>query len=160
MDKRDLEKEFEAKYNDYGKMLFRIAFLYVGISADAEDILQDVFIKYLSGRYIFKDNDHEKAWFIRVTQNKALDFLKRKGRKNVSLDDIENFIYEKNDNSADILREILALPEKYKSSVILYYYNDCSVEEISKILKISKSAVKMRLKRSREILKTELEDYV
>lgn len=160
MDKRDLEKEFDAKYNDYGKMLFKIAFLYVGNSADAEDILQDVFIKYLSGRYSFKDSDHEKAWFIRVTQNKALDFLKRKGRKNISLDDIENFTYEKNDNSADILREILALPEKYKSSVILYYYNDYSVEEISKILKISKSAVKMRLKRSREILKTELEDYV
>lgn len=160
MNKRDLEKEFEAKYNDYGKMLFRIAFLYVGNSADAEDILQDVFIKYLSGRYIFKDNDHEKAWFIRVTQNKALDFLKRKGRKNISIDDIESFTYEKNTDSADILREILALPEKYKSSVILYYYNDCSVEEISKILKISKSAVKMRLKRSREILKTELEDYV
>ena len=160
MDKRDLEKEFDAKYNDYGKMLFKIAFLYVGNSADAEDILQDVFIKYLSGRYSFKDSDHEKAWFIRVTQNKALDFLKRKGRKNISLDDIENFTYEKNDNSADILREILALPEKYKSSVILYYYNDYSVEKISKILKISKSAVKMRLKRSREILKTELEDYV
>ena len=160
MDKRDLEKEFDAKYNDYGKMLFKIAFLYVGNSADAEDILQDVFIKCLSGRYSFKDSDHEKAWFIRVTQNKALDFLKRKGRKNISLDDIENFTYEKNDNSADILREILALPEKYKSSVILYYYNDYSVEEISKILKISKSAVKMRLKRSREILKTELEDYV
>ena len=160
MDKRDLEKEFDAKYNDYGKMLFKIAFLYVGNSADAEDILQDVFIKYLSGRYSFKDSDHEKAWFIRVTQNKALDFLKRKGRKNITLDDIENFTYEKNDNSADILREILALPEKYKSSVILYYYNDYSVEEISKILKISKSAVKMRLKRSREILKTELEDYV
>ena len=160
MDKRDLEKEFDAKYNDYGKMLFKIAFLYVGNSADAEDILQDVFIKYLSGRYSFKDSDHEKAWFIRVTQNKALDFLKRKGRKNISLDDIEIFTYEKNDNSADILREILALPEKYKSSVILYYYNDYSVEEISKILKISKSAVKMRLKRSREILKTELEDYV
>lgn len=160
MDKRDLEKEFDAKYNDYGKMLFKISFLYVGNSADAEDILQDVFIKYLSGRYSFKDSDHEKAWFIRVTQNKALDFLKRKGRKNISLDDIENFTYEKNDNSADILREILALPEKYKSSVILYYYNDYSVEEISKILKISKSAVKMRLKRSREILKTELEDYV
>ena len=160
MNKRDLEKEFEAKYNDYGKMLFRIAFLYVGNSADAEDILQDVFIKYLSGRYSFKDSDHEKAWFIRVTQNKALDFLKRKGRKNISLNDIENFTYEKSTDSADVLKEILALPEKYKSSVILYYYNDCSVEEISKILKISKSAVKMRLKRSREILKTELEDYV
>ena len=44
MDKRDLEKEFDAKYNDYGKMLFKIAFLYVGNSADAEDILQDVFL--------------------------------------------------------------------------------------------------------------------
>lgn len=160
MDKRDLEKEFDAKYNDYGKMLFKIAFLYVGNSADAEDILQDVFIKYLSGIYSFKDSDHEKAWFIRVTQNKALDFLKRKGRKNISLDDISTFTYEKNSDSVDVIKEILALPEKYKSSVILYYYNDYSVEEISKILKISKSAVKMRLKRSREILKTELEDYV
>lgn len=160
MDKRDLEKEFDAKYNDYGKMLFKIAFLYVGNSADAEDILQDVFVKYLSGSYSFKDGNHEKAWFIRVTQNKSIDFLKRKGRKNISLDDISTFTYEKSSDSVDIIKEILALPEKYKSSVILYYYNDYSVEEISKILKISKSAVKMRLKRSREILKTELEDYV
>lgn len=160
MNKRDLEKEFDAKYNDYGKMLFKIAFLYVGNSADAEDVLQDVFIKYLSGSYSFKDSNHEKAWFIRVTQNKSLDFLKLKGRKNISLDDISTFTYEKDSDSADVIKEILALPEKYKSSVILYYYNDYSVEEISKILKISKSAVKMRLKRSREILKTELEDYV
>lgn len=160
MDKRDLEKEFETKYNNYGKMLFKIAFLYVGNSADAEDILQDVFIKYLSKEQKFKDIEHEKAWFIRVTQNKALDYLRKKGRKSLSLDDIETFTYEKNSDSVDVIKEILALPEKYKSSVILYYYNDYSVEEISKILKISKSAVKMRLKRSREILKTELEDYV
>lgn len=160
MKKRDLEKEFETKYNNYGKMLFRIAFLYVGNSADAEDILQDVFIKYLSKEQKFKDIEHEKAWFIRVTQNKALDYLRKKGRKSLSLDDIETFTYEKESSSAEILKKVLALPEKYKSSVILYYYNDYTVEEISKILKISKSAVKMRLKRSREILKIELEDYV
>lgn len=160
MDKRDLEKEFETKYNNYGKMLFRIAFLYVGNSADAEDILQDVFIKYLSKEQKFKDIEHEKAWFIRVTQNKALDYLRKKGRKSLSLDDIETFTYEKESSSAEILKKVLALPEKYKSSVILYYYNDYTVEEISRILKISKSAVKMRLKRSREILKIELEDYV
>ena len=160
MDKRDLEKEFETKYNNYGKMLFRIAFLYVGNSADAEDILQDVFIKYLSKEQKFKDIEHEKAWFIRVTQNKALDYLRKKGRKSLSLDDIETFTYEKESSSAEILKKVLALPEKYKSSVVLYYYNDYTVEEISRILKISKSAVKMRLKRSREILKIELEDYV
>ncbi len=160
MSKRDLEKEFETKYNDYGKMLFRIAYLFVGNSADAEDILQDVFMKYLSGKYCFKDAEHEKAWFIRVTQNKSLDYLKRKGRKNLSLDNADVITYEKNTISSDVIKTVLALPEKYKSSVILYYYEDYSVEEISEILKISKSAVKMRLKRSREILKLELEDYV
>ena len=59
----------------------------------------------------------------------------------------------------DIVKNVLSLPAKYKTAVILYYYNDYSVEEIAKILKISKSAVKMRLKRAREILKIELEDY-
>ncbi len=160
MNKRDLEKEFETKYNDYGKMLFRIAYLYLGNSADAEDILQEVFMKYLSGKYHFKNPEHEKAWFIRVTQNKALNSLKRKGRKNISLDDINGFAYEKNNDSADILKKVIALPEKYKSTVILYYYDDYSVEQISEILKTSKSAVKMRLKRAREILKSELEDFV
>ena len=159
MNKRDLEKEFEAKYKDYGRLLYRTAYLYVGNSADAEDILQEVFMKYLSGKYRFKNADHERAWFIRVTQNKALDFLKRKGRKNVSLDEINEPAYEKDTYSADVLRQVMALPEKYKSAVMLYYYDGCSVEEIAAILKISKSAVKMRLKRSREILKTELEDY-
>ncbi len=160
MNKRDLEKEFEEKYKDYGRMLFRTAYLYVGNSADAEDVLQEVFMKYLSGRYRFKDADHERAWFIRATQNKSLDLLKRKGRKNVSLDEINELTYEKDTYSADILKKVMALPEKYKSAVMLYYYDGYSVEEIAAILKISKSAVKMRLKRSREILKTELEDYV
>ena len=160
MNKRDLEKEFETKYNDYGKMLFRIAYLYVGNSSDAEDILQEVFMKYLSGKYRFKNPEHEKAWFIRVTQNNAINLLKRKGRKNISLDDISGFTCEKNNDSSDILKKVIALPEKYKSNVILYYYDDYSVDQISEILKISKSAVKMRLKRGREILKLELEDYV
>lgn len=160
MNKRDLEKEFEIKYEDYGRMLYRIAYLYTGNPSDAEDILQDVFMKYLSGKYRFRNPEHEKAWFIRVTQNKSLDLLKRKGRKNVSFDEINELAYEKDTYSADILKRVMTLPEKYKSSVILYYYDGYCVDEIAAILKISKSAVKMRLKRSREILKTELEDYV
>ena len=59
MNKRDLEKEFDAKYNDYGKMLFRIAYLYVGNSSDAEDILQEVFMKYLSGKYRFAKKENQ-----------------------------------------------------------------------------------------------------
>lgn len=160
MSKRDLENEFEAKYNEYGNMLYKIAFLYLGNASDTEDALQDVFTKYLCGKYRFKNSEHEKAWFIRVTQNKCLDYLKKSGRKNECIDDVSaTATYKNNDIEQDVISKVIALPEKYKSAIILFYYNDYTVEEISKILKISKSAVKKRLQRGRDILKLELEDY-
>ena len=160
MSKRDLENEFEAKYNEYGNMLFKIAFLYLGNASDTEDVLQDVFTKYLCGKYRFKNSEHEKAWFIRVTQNKCLDYLKKTGRKNECIEDVSaTATYKNNDMEQDVISKVIALPEKYKSAIILFYYNDYTVEEISKTLKISKSAVKKRLQRGRDILKLELEDY-
>lgn len=160
MSKRDLENEFEAKYNEYGNMLYKIAFLYLGNASDTEDVLQDVFTKYLCGEYKFKNTEHEKAWFIRVTQNKCLDYLKKSGRKNECIEDVSaTATYKNNDMEQDVISKVIALPEKYKSAIILFYYNDYTVEEISKTLKISKSAVKKRLQRGRDILKLELEDY-
>ena len=160
MSKRDLENEFEDKYNEYGNMLFKIAFLYLGNASDTEDVLQDVFTKYLCGKYKFKNTEHEKAWFIRVTQNKCLDYLKKSGRKNECIEDVSaTATYKNNDMEQDVISKVIALPEKYKSAIILFYYNDYTVEEISKTLKISKSAVKKRLQRGRDILKLELEDY-
>ncbi len=160
MSKRDLENEFEAKYNEYGNMLYKIAFLYLGDVSDTEDVLQDVFTRYLCGKYKFKNAEHEKAWFIRVTQNKCLDYLKKSGYKSQSIDDIPvTAIYKNNDMEQDVVSKVIALPDKYKSAIILFYYNDYTVEEISKTLKISKSAVKKRLQRGRDILKLELEDY-
>ena len=160
MSKRDLENEFEAKYNEYGNMLYKIAFLYLGNATDTEDVLQDVFTKYLCGKYRFKNSEHEKAWFIRVTQNKCLDYLKKSGRKNECIEDVSaTATYKNNDMEQDVISKVIALPEKYKSAIILFYYNDYTIEEISKTLKISKSAVKKRLQRGRDILKLELEDY-
>lgn len=160
MSKRDLENEFEAKYNEYGNMLYKIAFLYLGNASDTEDVLQDIFTKYLCGKYRFKNSEHEKAWFIRVTQNKCLDYLKKSGRKNECIDDVPvTATYKDNDMEQDVIAKVIALPQKYKSAIILFYYNDYTVEEISKTLKISKSAVKKRLQRGRDILKLELEDY-
>lgn len=160
MSKRDLENEFEAKYNEYGNMLYKIAFLYLGNATDTEDVLQDVFTKYLCGKYRFKNSEHEKAWFIRVTQNKCLDYLKKSGRKNECIEDVSaTATYKDEDLEQDVISKVIALPQKYKSAIILFYYNDYTVEEISKTLKISKSAVKKRLQRGRDILKLELEDY-
>lgn len=160
MNKENAEKEFEIKYNLYGEMLYKIAFLYLANSHDAEDVLQDIFIKLLYSSPDFKDNEHEKAWLIRTIQNKCKDMLKSSSRKNIAIDDCVLLSSEENnDTRIDVITKIINLPVKYKASVILYYYYDYSVDDIAKILKITNSAVKMRLKRSREILKIELEDY-
>ena len=161
MDNEQLKSKFEAKYNQYGKMLYKIAFLYFGNSYDAEDALQEVFIKLMYDAPSFKDNNHEKAWLIRVTQNKCKDMLKSSSNKNTSIDDIElsDFVKTESDSQLDVIKQVVSLPAKYKTAIILHYYYDYSVSEISKTLQISHSAVKMRLKRGREILKLELEDY-
>ena len=152
--------DFHNKYKEYGEMLYRIAFVLLGNTDDTEDILQEVFITFLYNSPEFKTKEHEKAWLIRITQNKCINLLKSSSKKSVSIDELQLPTYsENNEEKIDIVKNILSLPHKYKTAVILYYYNDYSVEEIAKILKISKSAVKMRLKRAREILKIELEDY-
>ncbi len=152
--------DFQTKYKEYGEMLYRIAFVFLGNPYDTEDILQEVFIALLYNSPEFNTKEHEKAWLIRTTQNKCINFLKSSSRKALPIDELKLPTYSKNnDEKIDIVKRILSLPIKYKSAVILYYYNDYSVPEIAETLKISKSAVKMRLKRGREILKIELEDY-
>lgn len=156
----DKNKEFKTAYDNYGEMLYRIAFVYLANQDDVEDVLQDVFISFLTNLSKFRGEEHKKAWLIRTTQNKSINLLKASSRKNINIEDIQLQGSEAVDDlHIDILKQIISLDEKYKSVVILYYYNDYSVSEIAQILKISKSAVKMRLKRSRELLKIKLEDY-
>ena len=161
MDNEKIKCAFEAKYKLYGDMLYKIAFVYLGNHHDVEDALQEVFVKLLYGSPHFKDIEHEKAWLIRVTQNKCLDMLKASAKKNVSAGDITLVDNAKTDcdTRLDVIKQVAALPTKYKTAVLLYYYYGCPVNEISRTLKISSSAVKQRLKRAREALKIELEDY-
>ncbi len=150
--------DFETVYEKYGDMLYRTAFVYIGDPHTAEDILQDVFIAYFTTKKHFVSEEHRKAWLIRVTHNKCINYLKSPSRKNIDIDELQ-LTCEENDTDyhLDVIKQIAALPTTYKSVIILHYYNDYSVEEIAKILKITKSAVKMRLKRGREALKIHLE---
>lgn len=154
------ENDFDAAYDIYGDMIYKIAFLYLGTVEDAEDIMQDVFVKLITKSPKFKNNEHQKAWIIRTTQNKCIDRLRSCERKNLNFEDF-NFSAEDTDTDTkmDVINKIYKLPAHYKCTVILYYYYDYPVNEIAKTLKISTSSVKMRLKRGREILKIELEDY-
>lgn len=147
---------FSEKYSLYSDMLFRICMVYLGNKEDVEEAMQESFIKLLYKSPQFTDEEHEKAWLIRVSINICKDMHRSMWHKKVvKTDSIEN--YYDNPSDIEIMEEILKLPAAYKAVIYLYYFEDYTVKYISEILKITESAVKMRLKRGRSILKIELE---
>ena len=142
----------EELYEKYGKLLFRISYAILCSREDAEDAVQEVFYKYLVKQPIFRDADHEQAWFLRVASNQSKDMLRRrKIRTTLTLEEIEE--YEIAPEQATILQDLFSLPETYKMVMILHYLEDFSVQDIARSQDLSVSAVKMRLSRGREMLK-------
>ncbi|MBK1810699.1 sigma-70 family RNA polymerase sigma factor [Clostridium sp. YIM B02505] len=137
-------------------MLFKVCMIYLGNKEDAEEAVQESFLKLIYKSPEFINNEHEKAWLIRVTINVCKDMLRSIWRKRVvSIEDIQR--YYDSSEEIEIMEEIIRLPSKYKDVIYLYYFEDYSIKDISKILKVTESAVKMRLKRGRDTLKIELE---
>ncbi len=158
---RPAEETFNRKYAQYADLLYRIAFLQLGNQCDAEDVLQEVFIKLLYKAPSFKDEQYEKAWLIRVTQNKCRDFRRAHAFRQPSLEEsrfADTAATEENRDMLSVRAAVLSMPQNYKTVILLYYYEGYSVSEIAKILRMSPSAVKMRLQRGREFLKLELEE--
>lgn len=148
---------FESKYGQYKDTLFRIAFTYLKNIEDCEDVLQEVFIKYMGSLSKFSSDEHEKRWLIRATINMCKNHLNLFWNKNrVQADSLEMFGVSSGEER--VLDEVLALPDKYKAVIYLHYIEGYKVEEIAGILKIGGSAVKMRLKKGRELLRMEYEE--
>lgn len=149
------EQEFEQKYYKYKRMLYNIAYSYVYNQMDADDIIQDVFIKYLKSNEKFSTDDNEKYWLIRVTINTCKSYLKQARFKYVELNNniVNNVSDVKLKEEQKYFLIIANLPHKYQEVIILYYYEDLNINEISTILNVSVSAVKKRLERARNIIK-------
>ncbi len=163
MDKRERQLDVEETINKYSDLLYKTSFLMLKNQQDSEDIVQETFIAYIKNNPELNDEEHKKAWLLKVAQNKCKNLLKsHKIRAYVPFDDVEEIIpgeekelYE--EDSSELLA-ISNLSYKYKSVITLYYIENYSIEETAKILDISVSAVKMRLKRGREKLKIEFKD--
>jgi RNA polymerase sigma-70 factor (ECF subfamily) len=145
-----------AVYDKYSDMLFRLALAQLASKEDAMDAVHDVFLKYFDTRMKFNDSEHERAWFIRSTVNRCHDICRHKKiRSHPSLDEISDVIADDSvsEELLQLRRGLSAIPEKYRIAVTLHYLEGFSVEEISTMLKISVSGVKMRLSRGRDALK-------
>ena len=154
------EIQFDYVYNEYAKELFNIAYGYTHNRDDSIDIMQNAYVALLESNREFESNEHIKYFLIRVTINQSLDFLKSSYNKKVIKNN--DFIIKvpeasKKELPYDLSKIVNALPEKYKTIIVLYYYDDMKIKDISTILKISESAVKKRLERARNRIKEIIE---
>ncbi len=148
-------KYFEEVISKYSDMVYRIALNRVGVKEVAEDVYQDVFLIFSRKCPKFKDKEHEKAWFIRVTINKTKNIITSSwNRKVVSLEeDIPFSTKEKH----EIYYHVQDLPKEYRTVIYLYYYEGYKVKEISNMMNTKENTIKTWLSRAREMLKESLE---
>ena len=125
-----LKNDIEAVYDMYADMLYRLALSYLQNTEDAQDAVQDVFIKYTTSPQLFKDDEHKKAWLIRVTVNRCSDMLRqRKVRHYVPLEEISDAVAQDEENDSYVLKCLDKIPLKNRAAVILHYLEGYSVED-------------------------------
>ncbi len=153
------DEEFTADVERYGNMLFRLVFANTGDLSCCDDIVQEVFIKYLKCGKRFPDEESRRYWLIRVAVNKCRDHTRLYRITHRS--EWDGNTGREREEALDeriALREALKkLSPKYREVIFLYYYEGYSAAQTGKILKISTSAVTSRLQRAREALKKYLE---
>ena len=153
------EEEANRAIDRYADLVRRLCMVHLKNPADTEDIFQTVFLKYILSSAVFESPEHEKAWFIRVTLNACRDLLKRFFRsRTVSLDELADQPDQLSQEHREVLEAVLSLPAKYRDVVYLHYYEGYTGAEIARILRLSPSAVSMRLTRARTLLRSKLKD--
>lgn len=136
----------------YGDMLYRICLVMLKNSADAEDAVQETFIKYVQRTTAFDSEGHEKAWLITVATNKCRDMLRYRQRHKTEREELlQGYFIEQHDSG--ILEALSELDEKYRIILLLFYVEGYKIDQISEITGVSVSAVKMRLSRGRKLLR-------
>ena len=151
------EQEANRAIDRYADTVRRICMIHLKNHADTEDIFQNVFLKYVLSTAVFENEEHEKAWFIRVTINACRDLLKSFFRsRTVSLDTLLDQPAELTQQDHTVLEAVLALPPKYRDVVYLHYYEGYTAPQISQILKKNVNTIYTLLTRAKQALRETL----
>ena len=154
-----MRNDIETIYHTYADTLYRVAYSYMKNDHDALDIVQNVFYKYYKKSPLFLNEKHRKAYLIKMVVNECKDLWKKQNRIHLENEMIEQAKDEYSHYQALAFHDLLdSLDEKYRIVVVLYYLEELSVNEIANILSLSTSAIKMRLKKAKELLKQEIGD--
>ncbi|QCR30817.1 sigma-70 family RNA polymerase sigma factor [Lysinibacillus sp. SGAir0095] len=163
----DKEMLIEQLMDLYTEKVYLLAYSFVKDRGIAEDISQEVFLK--AYRYInnFRGEASLKSWIYRITVNTSMDFLKKKSMKQLLIENsfFESFnrtesaetSYLETDRNEHLLQIIITLPMKYRAVIVLHYFYDLTINELSTILNIKTNTVKTRLSRGRDMLRRKIE---
>ena len=152
---------FTAAVAEYQNMVFRTALHSLGCRSDADDAVQEVFLRLYQHGKGFENGEHLRRWLLRVTVNYCRDVLKSPWRKRrVSWEEAPEIPVFDRPEQAALYQEVMALPEKYRTALYLFYYEELSVREIGALLGVGESTVTTRLARARQRLRERLgEDW-
>ena len=151
------EQEANRAIERYADTVRRICMIHLKNHADTEDIFQNVFLKYVLSTAVFESEEHEKAWFIRVTINACRDLLKSFFRsRTVSLDTLLDQPADLTETDRTVLDAVLALPPKYRDVVYLHYYDGYTAPQISEILHKNVNTIYTLLNRAKQALRETL----
>jgi len=141
----------------YGDMIYRLALVRTRSAADAEDVMQEVFLRCLKSRPAFESAEHQKAWLIKVALNCSKSLLGSAFRRHaVPQDAAGELAVDAEEPDSTVYDAVLNLPEKYRTAIHLYYYESYSVKEIASMMRTTESTVKSWLHRARGMLKDAL----
>ena len=151
------EQEAARAIERYSDTVRRLCAVHLKNEADTEDIFQTVFLKYVLSSVSFENEEHEKAWFIRVTINACKDLLKGFFRRHtVSLDELMERPAEPPPDYRDVWEAVFSLPQKYRDVVYLPYFEEYTAPQISRILGKNVNTVYTLLTRSKQMLREKL----
>lgn len=154
-------QRFDDLYQKYAVIVFRTAYNFLLNKDDAEDIVQEVFIKYFISNKTFNDDNHEKAWILTVTANLSKNVLRSKSRQNLELDDtikiVDNKFEKATTNHLDLEEAMKELTANQRLVIYLFYYEQIPIKNIAKIMKSNENTVKSHLLRAKSKMKTYLE---
>ncbi len=146
----------------FADTVWRVALSRTGREDAAQEVFQDVFLRYFEKERTFENDEHRKAWLIRTTLVCSRRYLSSYFQNSTTpLDEVEWLTADEVDLSGEIYNALLRLPAKFRIPIILYYLEEVPAEQCQEILKLKPAAFRKRLSRGRELLKNLLkgEDY-
>ena len=160
MDNPGNQQRFRRCFDEYSRIVYSVAFTMMKNTADSNDVMQEVFLKFYQNMDKLTEEAHVRPWLITVTMNTCRNELRSGGfSRTVRRDNLDEASYDEDfGEKSDLFYAVMELPEKERVPIHLFYYEGCSTSEIAKFLNMKESTVRVRIMRGREKLKKKLKE--